>query len=463
MSERNFERVFDQDRRQAIGLLGLSVVGVGGGFGGCRGPEDPGEAPPTVTSSESVVSTRDVSKGDQGRPRTPSAEPLMRVRVARVDSNEVELGSGSRLFWLTAPGTGYSGMHGGPIRLKKTSTGWTIRSTSRGRTVSRRIPEASSITIVASDRQEDGPKFKGQSLRGTVHVSAVPRGSGTALDVVCHIPMEAYLPGVLAGELFESWRPATHEALAVTARSFALCERHHWLDRRHYDVVAGERSQAWEGGAAPRRANDAVKKTSGQVLLHRDRIVPAYYSAACGGRPAAALDAISPNPVNGITPLVVPVLDRRGPCPCRSFGPHGAWRSSFSAAETLGGIRKRAVKTGGGSFERAAWPIRFRVVEAHASGRPRRYRIESPSSGERTEMSAVELQRLLNGTMKGRPVRSADFEVTVRPDRIQIDGSGFGHGVGLCQYGSEFMARSGASAEDILRRYYPGSILQRAW
>ena len=340
MSERTFKGVFDQDRRQAIGLLGLSVVGFGGGVGGCRGPEDPGEAPPTVTSSESVVSTRDVSKGDQGRPRTPSAEPLMRVRVARVDSNEVELGSGSRLFWLTAPGTGYSGMHGGPIRLKKTSTGWTIRSTSRGRTVSRRIPEASSITIVASDRHEDGPKFQGQSLRGTVHVSAVSRGAGTALDVVCHIPMEAYLPGVLAGELFESWRPATHEALAVTARSFALCERHHWLDRRHYDVVAGERSQAWEGGAAPRRANDAVKKTSGRVLLHRDRIVPAYYSAACGGRPAAALDAISPNPVNGITPLVVPALDRRGPCPCQSFGPHGAWRSSFSAAETLGGIRQ---------------------------------------------------------------------------------------------------------------------------
>jgi len=164
-----------------------------------------------------------------------------------------------------------------------------------------------------------------------------------------------------------------------------------------------------------------------------------------------------------ITPLAVPALDRRGPCPCQRFGPHGAWRASFDIEETLGGIRKRAVKTGGANFERAAWPIRFRVVEAHASGRPRRYRIESPSSGEHTELSAVELQRLLNGTMKGRPVRSADFEVTVRPDRIQIDGSGFGHGVGLCQYGSEFMARAGASAEDILRRYYPGSDLQRAW
>ena len=79
------------------------------------------------------------------------------------------------------------------------------------------------------------------------------------------------------------------------------------------------------------------------------------------------------------------------------------------------------------------------------------------------EMTAVELQRLLNGTRKGRPVRSADFEVTVRPDGIQIDGSGFGHGVGLCQYGSEFMARSGASSEAILRRYYPGSELRRAW
>ncbi|MAD78649.1 MAG: hypothetical protein CMJ51_04675 [Planctomycetaceae bacterium] len=454
---------FRSGRRQAISLLGLSCVGIGSVVSGCRGPEDPGEAPPVVTTGGRTGPTEDDARGDRGRPRPPSTEPLMRVRVGRVDADEVELGAASRLFWLTAPGTGYAGMHGGPIRLKRTSTGWTIRSTSRGRTVSRRIPEASAITIVASDQDENGPAFKEQSLRGTVHVVALQRESGRSLDVVCHIPMESYLPGVLAGELFESWRPATHESLAIAARSFAVCERHHWLSRRHYDVVAGERSQAWQGGSAPRRAREAVQKTAGRVLLYRDRVVPAYYSAACGGRPAAALDAISPNPVNGIPPLAIPARDRRGLCSCRSFGPHGAWRTSFNATETLAAIRRRAIGAGGAGFERASWPLRFRVVEAHASGRPRRYRIESPASKEVGEMTAVELQRLLNGIKKGRRVRSADFEVMVRPDGIQIDGSGFGHGVGLCQYGSEFMARSGASSEAILRRYYPGSELRRAW
>lgn len=453
----------DRRRRSVVGTLGATCVGVGLSSVGCRGPKDPVDPTPVPVTESATEPRTDLEAAHRNRPEPPSVEPLMRIRVARVDSNEVELGTSGRLLWLTTPGAGYAGMHRGPVRIRRRPDGWLVRSTSRGRTVSRELPDSESITIVASDAEEGGPRFKGRPLRGTVHVVPVSVRDESALDIVCHVPMETYLPGVLSGELFESWRPATHESLAIAARSFAVCERSYWRTRRHFDVVAGERSQAWESGETSARCRAAVERSRGRLLVHRGRVVPAYYSASCGGRPASALDAISPNPVNGIEPLVVPRPDRRDPCLCRSFGPHADWRCRIDPNSVLTGLRRRAIEDGGPSFKRAAWPLRVTVRDAHDSGRPRVFRIESPVSREAVDIEAGDFQRLLNNTQKGRPVRSADFETTVRADTLQIDGTGFGHGVGLCQYGSEALARRGESVEGILGRYYPGATMQTAW
>ncbi len=462
-SQTDFPESIDRRRRSILGTLGATCFGVGFSAAGCRGPKDPADPTPAPVTETATGPRMDLEAADRNRPAPPSVEPLMRIRVARVDSNEVELGAFDRLLWVTTPGSGYAGMHRGPVRIRRRPDGWLVRSTSRSRTVTRELPDSDSVTVVASDSEKGGPRFNGHPLRGTVHLVPVLARDKMVLDIVCHVPMETYLPGVLSGELFESWRPVTHESLAIAARSFALCERSHWRSRRHFDVVAGERSQAWESGETSARCREAVERSRGRLLVHRGRVVPAYYSASCGGRPASALDAISPNPVNGIQPLVVPRPDRREPCPCRSFGPHGDWRCRIEPKSVLSELRRRAIEEGGPSFKRAAWPIRLTVIEAHDSGRPRVFRVESPGSRESIEISAGEFQRLLNNTRKGRPVRSADFDATVRSDALQIDGAGFGHGVGLCQYGCEALARRGDSVEMILRRYYPGATTQIAW
>ena len=92
-----------------------------------------------------------------------------------------------------------------------------------------------------------------------------------------------------------------------------------------------------------------------------------------------------------------------------------------------------------------------------------RDQIEAKVGSKPLELRAVELQRGLNGTTKGRPVRSADFQITVRPEGIQLDGAGFGHGVGLCQYGTEALARRNTSVREILARYYPGVEIRQVW
>ena len=447
----------DVDRLRRRLIKGVPVLGLG--FMSCRGKEGIPEAPPQ-SSVKPVVADPIVLNGDRGRPLPPSSEPGIRVRAARVDGDLVEFGPVGARFWVTAPGRDHRAMHVGPVRFQRLAAGWRVTWSVSGRTSTRVIEGAEPLTLTMADREEVGPEFRGRMLSGTVNLVGGGDSRRRHIDVVCHLSMETYLPGVLAGELFDSWRPATHEALAIAARSFALCERFHWLSRRSHDVVADERSQVWNGGLAPRRSSEAVLRTRGEVLLHRGRVVPGYYSASCGGRPAAAIDAISSNPVNGIAPLSVPDSDRRGVCPCRSFGPHGSWRASFDIRAFNEALASR-VDTGS---EVPRWPIDVELIEAFESGRPRSFRISSARRGSKPlELRAVDLQRGLNSTATGRPVRSADFEVTVRPDGIRVDGAGFGHGVGLCQYGTEALARLNTPAREILARYYPGAEIRRVW
>jgi stage II sporulation protein D len=107
--------------------------------------------------------------------------------------------------------------------------------------------------------------------------------------------------------------------------------------------------------------------------------------------------------------------------------------------------------------------MRFDVISVQASGRPERIRMTSPSTQAAVELSAVEVQRILNLTGRGRPLRSADVTLEVTSAELRVTGAGFGHGVGLCQYGAESMARAGANRTAILTRYYPSATIQRAW
>ena len=60
-------------------------------------------------------------------------------------------------------------------------------------------------------------------------------------------------------------------------------------------------------------------------------------------------------------------------------------------------------------------------------------------------------------------VLSGDFRVVIAGDRVTIDGRGFGHGVGLCQFGANGLAKQGLSVNEILARYYPGATIERAY
>lgn len=436
------------------------VAPVLGGLG-CSGREEI-RVPAKRPQAEGRAEVRKVTSSESRhrRPLPPREEPRIRVRVARRTDESVEIGATGQRLWMTVPDSKAKGrLLTGPVRCRPVADGWSIRSNRNGRTLAFTVPKSDRIRIVARDPADPRVAYRSIGLPGLVTLVAGPEGT---IDVICHLDMETYLPGVLAGELYQSWLPATHEAVAIAARSFAVCERHYWLGRRDFDVVAGERSQMWIGSTSSKRPMDAVARTRGRLLVFEGSVVPGYYSAACGGRPARAVDGISPNPVNSIRPLEGDA-ERVERCGCRTFGSHGSWNVTLDGSAVRDAVRTWGRRRGMGAISGIGWPFDLSVVERLDSGRPVRFALRPGPRSTPVMLTSSELQRILNSTGAGRPVRSSDFEIERRGKAMMVRGAGFGHGVGLCQYGAEAMARAGNGPRDILARYYPGADVERVW
>lgn len=173
----------------------------------------------------------------------------------------------------------------------------------------------------APARQLPGPlvfKAKGTSLavdgrryRGSVEAAA-ERGR---LRVVNTVGLEAYLPGVVPGEVPRTWPVEALKAQAVAARSYALATR---KPSGPFDVYADVRSQVYgglDGEAAETSA--AVQATAGEVLLHEGKVATTYFFSTSGGR---TIDVTEAWPSSQPVPYLVSVDD-----PYDDASPHHTW------------------------------------------------------------------------------------------------------------------------------------------
>jgi stage II sporulation protein D len=277
------------------------------------------------------------------------------------------------------------------------------------------------------------------------------------VDVVNHVPLERYLPGVLARELFQHWRPATFEAQAIAARAFACAEHLFFRHRRHFDVTDNASSQMYIGLTASEPAVRAVAATAGIVLSYRDHLVPGYYSSCCGGAPARAIDAIGDNPINAMPPLDGAPRD-----PLCESAPTFHWTHQRRQERASARVRTFARRI---KIEPLAGLERLEAIEVaqrNPHGRPISYHLRGvgPAGTIEHELSAARLRLALDfpvvGWKRPRPPMWSGFvDARFADGGLVINGRGHGHGVGLCQYGAQALAERGRDAFSILRTYYP--------
>jgi stage II sporulation protein D len=261
---------------------------------------------------------------------------------------------------------------------------------------------------------------------------AVVERTGAGLRLIEELPLDDYVAGVLSGELPASFPAEAQKAQAVAARSYALVKKIEAEGMgRSFHLGASMLSQVYAGAAPNPAARAAAAATRGEVLVHGNEPVEAFFHAACGGRTERGSDALGRD-----LPYLVSV-----PCGHCHDAPGARWSLTRSGGE-LG----RALGLAG--------PVTaLQVTEQTASGRAAR--VELQVGGQRLGLNAVELRQKLGWNR----LPSLAFEVKARGGTFTFTGRGQGHGAGLCQWGAAGLARDGAGYREILRHYYPGTGL----
>ena len=392
---------------------------------------------------------------------SPRAEgPDIRVRIEQ----EIEIAR------IDAPGliVAYAGPSAdpawsgdGPVSVRRTRGGFLIEP---GGTL---VPTNRLGLISSSGPFTAGEGEGAWTLDGALELVARPEISDGVFDLIESLPMERYLPGVLARELYFGFQPETYRAQAIAARSYALHERERRMSLgSHFDVESTTMDQAYAGADSHPRAAQAAADTAGRILTWRGGVLRTYYSSTCGDRPASARDTW-PTTAGFEYNLADPIQASPRACAC-SISPRHRWTLERPGAA----VAKRLARWGAenGHAVRALEGLRsIDVSSRNDAGRPSAYRVLD-ARGRRYELSAEQLRLALNAAAPGLPAitfktraLSGDVRAVIDGDTVRLEGRGFGHGVGMCQFGAEGLARQGALHGAILERYYPGATLERAY
>lgn len=294
------------------------------------------------------------------------------------------------------------------------------------------------------------PKPLRARYRGRLEI--VQAGNGR-LAVIDHLTFPQYLAGL--AEVPRSWPSAALEAQVIAARSYALSRLARVSEsarRLGYDICSTDRCQVYRGvaveqGAFGERWVQAVGATAGLALVHDGRPIQAFYFSTSSGRTRSNAEAFGGSPL----PYLRSVDGQDGDAPL------ARWSVPIPLAD-LAAILARAGRWPGGAIQ----TVRRDGDAIVVAGGGRSVRMEA--SAFRREVNAEAAcafpdrypVRRDDGSRLPQTILSSRFEVSVAGGTATIAGRGWGHDVGMSQYGARSLAERGRSAAEILAYFYGG-------
>ncbi|HET8654760.1 MAG TPA: SpoIID/LytB domain-containing protein [Longimicrobiaceae bacterium] len=390
-------------------------------------------------------------------PSLPRVQPEVKIGLA-VDTDSVAVSAPGGLELVGA--TGSSPKVGGdrPVTVFADASGRLWYRVAGGTPVA-----VAGATLVARPRGDAPVSIAGHAYRGSALVRAAGPGRVTAIN---QVELENYLLGVVPRELGpvgDSLVEAA-KAQAVAARTYAVGH----LGTRSaqgFDLYATTQDQVYGGAAAESpTVSRAVRETAGEILTYRGEPIEAYYHSTCAGRTAAIDQVWNHAPV----PYLVSVVDvnpKTGQAyDIRSSRFH--WTVTWSVPQLeqiLSRTLADSLPAGASSVGRL---LDMQILRKTPSGRVKRMRISTTTGNFVVGGDRV---RWILTPPGGGILNSSKFDVQVvrdasgQPVEVVANGGGWGHGIGMCQWGAMGRALAGQDYRTILAAYYPGTHLRKLY
>lgn len=410
-------------------------------------------------------------------PRLPEVEREVRIGVVQAADSVVVGSTGA--FTVTERGTGRvlaSGSNAAAIVTRVGGgTGYRVRlgNVTAESANPVRVTSAAGVTI------------NGQQYRGSAEVGVNSAGTLAGIN---EVPVEQYLYGVVPRELGPNVFPEieAQKVQAIAARTYTVA----YLGRRAadgYDLRATVDDQVYGGRSAEHPVSTAaVDATRGIVMRHGGNLIIARYSSTSGGHTADNEESFAENPIpymRGVPDMPptagatyvaslpafksAPYITdfRKPPTPFDPDRPrYHRWMVEWSPAELTSMISTFAKRNVG--LVRA-----IEVVQRGPSGRIISLQFVTDSGTVQASMGVIRSAlRYVNpsGAFVNLPSTLFFIEPVEQggapvPGSFRVYGGGFGHGTGMAQVGAVLMARAGKGYEQILKHYYTGIELVRAY
>lgn len=267
-------------------------------------------------------------------------------------------------------------------------------------------------------------------------------------DSIEEMTMDDYLIGALAAEMPAAFEEESLKAQAVAARTYAAAHMVRYggrgykgadvsTDYRVHQAYIGEAKQREKWGdkydTYREKLRRAVRATAGEVATYDGKLIRALYHSSCGGRTASSQEVWDKT-----LPYLVSVR-----CDWDSDAPRYREEKRVPFTDIAANLGEEAT-----------------IMAASADGSDIVHVVNRTESG-RADLVRIGGQNYAGYDVRGKlALRSANFTARVDGDSIIFTTVGYGHGVGLCQYGANGMAKAGYSYRDILMHYYQGIAVQ---
>ncbi|MDU2064818.1 MAG: SpoIID/LytB domain-containing protein [Sporomusaceae bacterium] len=258
------------------------------------------------------------------------------------------------------------------------------------------------------------------------------------------MPLEDYIAGVVAGEMKADWPVEALAAQAILARTFTLqaIESKGGVPARGTQASTDIKEfQAYDAKSINDNVREAIRMSRGKVVTYQGKLITAWFHASAGGMTATAKEGL--NYKDAEPPYISPVAspDEQAPPEVRN------WKATVSTEAMMTALAQIGQKVNTVDA--------VEITQKGPSGRA-----EELTVNHSVKVSGPELRIALGSDV----VKSMLLDtVEVSGGKVIFSGRGFGHGVGMSQWGAYALAKSGTSATDIIAHYFQGVAIEQRY